>query len=381
MHVGGLYFMYYVLFFVALITIQWVLFVFFMNAGIKRNCGIPCDGEAVKQIWRKRYCVLICAEMIVFTGIRATDVGADTSAYLTALAYYRNLPRGSIMSAKLVYPFDFEVGYFFLTKLCAYLNFSSTAFLFVISSLIYVPVFVFIYRYSKSCLTGILIYFAFGFFVYSLGIFRQMIAISICLTAIPYIKKKKLIRYLLICIFASLFHFTAVVMIPLYFLGKIDLKKYKIQFYIAVLIIQAFCFVYARDIIIAMLKIFKIYSGYVGGKYDVQGGTYLNLIFLNILLFMGVFFVVPHVDKENFLWVIGIALACIIQSCAYQMGIMGRLVYYYSVFEIALIPLVSENLFIDKKYVNIGVVGALFLLILRSVNRDEVLQGYRFLWN
>lgn len=372
--------MYYVLLFVALIIIQWVLFVFFMNAHIKRSYRIPYDGEAVKQVWRKRCCILVCAEMIVFTGIRATDVGADTTTYLTALAYYRNLPHSSIISAKLVYPFDFEVGYLFLTKLCAYLNFSSTAFLFVISSLTYIPVFVFIYRYSKNCLIGILIYFAFGFFAYSLGIFRQMIALSICLLAVPYIKKKKLIRYLLICILACSFHFTAVVMIPFYFLGKIDLKKYKIQFYIAVLVIEVFCFVYARDIIITMLKIVKIYSGYVGGKYDTQGGTYLNLIFLNILLFMGVFFVVPHVDKENFLWVIGIALACIIQCCAYQMGVMGRLVYYYSVFEIALIPLISENLFIDKKVVNIGVISILVILILRTVSGDKVLQGYRLLW-
>ena len=37
-----------------------------------------------------------------------------------------------------------------------------------------------------------MIYLAFGFFGYSLGIFRQMIAISICLMGFKYVLERKL---------------------------------------------------------------------------------------------------------------------------------------------------------------------------------------------
>ena len=55
--------------------------------------------------------------MICFVGIRSFDLGADMGNYLGSLRYYSALPHDQILKAKLVYPFDYEVGYFYLTKL------------------------------------------------------------------------------------------------------------------------------------------------------------------------------------------------------------------------------------------------------------------------
>ena len=393
--------MYYVLSFVVLIIIQWVLFMYFMNSDIGKSIATSVNTrEVAKKIWTRRYCALICAEMILFSGFRAFDVGVDTSVYLNALVYYSNLPHNEILSAKLVYPFDFEIGYFFFTKICAYLNFNRTMFLLVVAALTYIPIFIFIEKYSKIPLISILTYFAFGLFAYSLGIFRQMIALSLCLCAVPYIKKKKLIVYLLICGFAGLFHLTALMMIPFYFLRYVDLNKRRTIYFSSVLAIELFCFIFARDIILVILKFFGNYAGYIGGKYDVQGGTYLNLVYLNVLLFLGMFAVTSHVDKEDTLSVKGIAIACIIQSCSYAMGIMGRLVCYFSVYEMLLIPLIVENLFNEKTVddiallprvkehglrkkamLEIAAVFMLFLLVFWVTHNDAVLQDYRFIWS
>ncbi len=373
--------MYYILSFVALIIVEWGLCAYCADSHIARSVVRDSNSrELIKKGWEKKFCVVVCAEMILFAGFRALTIGADTSTYLNALTYYKSLPQGEILSAKLVYPFDFEIGYFFLTKLCAYLNFSSTMFLLLIATMTYVPLITFVYKYSKNPLISVLVYFAFGLFAYSVGLFRQMIALSICLCAVPYIRKRKLIQYLLLCAFASLFHLSALIMIPFYFLNYLDLRKNKTKFYILVIVLEILCFIFARSIIIEILKNFKLYAGYEGGKYDVQGGSYFNLIFLNILLFLGMFVVVPRVDKFDTICVKGIAVACIIQSCSYAMGIMGRLVCYYSIYEMILIPLVAENLVKEKSIVKITTVILLFGLIFISLKNNILMQNYHFIW-
>ena len=47
-------------------------------------------------------------------------------------------------------------------------------------------------------------YLAFGFFGYSLGIFRQMIAISICLMGFKYVLERKLYYYIIFILLAMI---------------------------------------------------------------------------------------------------------------------------------------------------------------------------------
>lgn len=374
--------MHYILSFVVLIIIEWMLCMCCADAHIAKSIVRDVNSrELIKKKWEKYFCVIVCIEMVLFAGFRSLDIGTDTGTYLKALNYYKNFSRDKILSAKLVYPFNFEIGYFFLTKLCAYLNFSSTMFLLLIATVTYIPLFTFVYKFSKNPLISVLSYFAFGLFSYSVGLFRQMIALSICLCAVPCIKEKKLILYLLLCVFASLFHLSALIMIPFYFLGYLDLKKHKIRRYIFIIIIEAFCFIFARKIVLNILDFIPHYVGYIGGKYDIQGGTYLNLIFLNVMLFLGVFAVVPRVDKDDTIFVKGMIVACIIQSCSYALGIMGRLVCYYSIYEMFLIPLVAENIVKEKSIVKITAAIMLLVLIIINLKNDMFMQNYHFIWS
>lgn len=374
--------MYLVLIFIFFIIVQWL---FCLNR-IKIDLNRTRENDTftyvnINKKWRKRFCITVCTEMILFTGFRALDIGADTSTYLNALEYYKSLPRNEIISAKLVYPFDFEVGYFLLTKICAYLNFSSTAFLLLVSIIIYIPLFIFIGNYSIDPLISILAYFAFGLFTYSLGLFRQMMALSICLCAIPFVKKRRIVKCLLIYLLAALFHLTALIMIPFYFLNLIDLKRHRLLFLISIFTIEVFSFIFARDIIIRIIHLIPNYAGYEGSAYDVEGGTYLGLIYLNTLLFFGVWRVLPFVRNEDALWIKGIAVACILQSCSYAMGIMGRLVCYYSVYSVILIPLIEKHLIKELGIAKIIFTILLLGLIIITMSRDTaVIQNYRFIW-
>lgn len=372
--------MHYVLLFVALISIQWILCLYHMNFRINRM--IVKNSESctyVERLCAKRYCILICLEMILFAGLRALRIGADTSVYLNALVCYKNLPRNEILNAPLIYPFDFEAGYFLLTKICAYLQINQTAFLFVVAVLIYAPLFAFINKNSKNPLISVMAYIAFGLFSYSVGLFRQMIAISICLCGVPFIKQKKCVKYCLCCILACLFHSTALIMIPFYWFDRIDLKRHRTSYLTIVLGLEVVCFLFGRKIINFILGFVQKYSGYIGSRYDVQGGSYLGLIYLNLLLILSILVVVPKVNDEDAMCIKATMIACILQSCSYAMGVMGRIVCYYSIYSIILLPLVANHIVKEKAIARIGLYALLLALTLYVVKNDMVLRNYQFL--
>lgn len=140
------------LYLIGIIITQWILL--FPNGKVTFN-------KKIKKKQKKIFLIITCIELIIFTGLRASNIEADTSVYINALNHYKALPHNEILSAKLVYPFDFEMGYFIFTKICAFLSLSETMFLTIIATIIYIPIFKFIYDYSENPLISILVYFAF----------------------------------------------------------------------------------------------------------------------------------------------------------------------------------------------------------------------------
>ena len=65
--------------FIGLALVQWFLFY--------PNGKIPLESEVATRHNRK-FAIRICVELILFAGLRATWIGADTGVYLRALNYY-----------------------------------------------------------------------------------------------------------------------------------------------------------------------------------------------------------------------------------------------------------------------------------------------------
>ncbi len=345
-----------------------------------RNYRVEMKNNFVRKLDEKQiWAVIACLQLILLVGLRGYGVGADMDTYLGALEYYRSMPWNEVLSAKLVSPYDFEIGYFVLTKLCAFFQMNNTIFLFVIAIIIYVPVFIFIARFSDYPELSILIYFGMGLFTYSLGIFRQMIAISICLLGMNYIKERKLIKYVGIILLAMLFHTTAIVMLPLYFLYKLDMRIAVIGTIVA----EVIGLLLGRPIIRLALVIFPKYAGFLGGKYDVIGGSYLMLILLNMLLLLGIVtYKYYHDDSFTFkLSLIGLMIAIILQSIGYSMGIVGRIVPYYTVYCMVVIP---NSIFRWKGKLNkiLYVFATIFfgLMFLYDISGNIQRCGYQFVW-
>lgn len=358
--------------FMGLALLQW--FILYPNGKVSMRVEVASRHN-------RNFIILLCIELIFFAGLRDTDIGADTSLYLRALDYYASLPKDNILSAKLVYPFDFEPGYFLFTKLCALAGMSEMQFLLLIAVIIYVPFCRFLYRYSENPMMSFIYWFAFGLFGYSLGLFRQMIAISITLYGFSYIKERKLVRYLLITILASTFHLSALIVIPLYFIYIFDVKR----IFKWVLILETIVYVGARTVLLFILRFFPRYAGYIGGQYDLQEQGNTMFVFLNILLILGYYIYCKNEKNQNptmHICINAMMVAVVIQAMAHVMAILGRITNYYSIYMVLLIPMCINRYFKQRSKLYANIIVSLFLILIFYIMnvRGGALEPYQFNW-
>lgn len=227
---------------------------------------------------------IVCIELILFAGFRSVDIGVDTKNYLYALHYYKKLPINEIFAIANPWNIDYEIGYMLLTKISASLQLSDTSFFILIASFIYIPVSKYIYEESDDVVISMLFYLCFELFAYSLGIFRQMISISILLLAIKYVKKRQIFKFMIIVLIAMSFHYSAVVAIPLYFVYN---KKFKKIYLYYLIIIEVLIIFFGTKIIELLFGILGKYTHYIGSKYAGSGGGYTLIFVLHILLMVG----------------------------------------------------------------------------------------------
>lgn len=101
--------------------------------------------------------------------------------------------------------------------------------LFVITSFI---ILILIYTYAieefEDYDMALFLFIVLGFYFSTFNGIRQWLAIAVFMFSFKYIKQKELIKYLGCIIVASLFHITSLLLIPAYFLFKLNIKdRYK----------------------------------------------------------------------------------------------------------------------------------------------------------
>ena len=219
---------------------------------------------------------------------------------------------------------------------------------------------------------SILCYFAFGIFSYSLGVFRQMIAISILFCGWHYVTERKLLKYALTVFIAMLFHTTALIAVLLYVLYGIKWKRV----ILSVVGVELLLLMLGRPIVMMAIKLLPKYAGYIDGEYDLQGGSYLMLILLNLILFACV--IVGEIKKEHDdLLICALMIACCLQAVGYSMAIFGRIVPYFSIYIMFAIPNTVDKLGKKlKTVVTFLAVGVLFLLAYREFSGNAYVTPY-----
>ncbi len=158
-------------------------------------------------------------------------------------------------------------------------------------------------RYTKMPVVGLLAYYAILYFNLEMIYLRQAMAVALCFFSLQYVEQKSLWRFVLVVIFASLFHRVALMILPLYFV----LDK-KLPIWLYSVIIGVGCVVMLLGV--PWIKtIFMTVSGWLGEDYADKAETYtenarfaVNRVlsigfYINIALFVCLMLFKNRIDK------------------------------------------------------------------------------------
>ena len=197
----------------------------------------PADGiveseQQAKKLRRQRWWLLLVAAlpMLALVAFRAPQMGADTGGYLKFFDQMGNTPWDQIFIRNEA-TYEFEEGFVIFEKLLTYVTDDSRVYQ-VLYTLIYLLALV---TFANELEKG---HFAFLFFFATMGTYtfmftgvRQCLAMSICLFSYPFIKRKKLIPFLILVVLAFYFHKSAILFLAAYFIYNRRLGWFNVVIY------------------------------------------------------------------------------------------------------------------------------------------------------
>ena len=241
-------------------------------------------GSKCKNITdRKIIMTVLFFILFLFSALRY-DTGYDYS--YTYLPGYYKIVNGGVT--------HFEPLFVLLNKFVFYV-FNNVDFLFGLCSFITIGIIVaWVFKESSDYFISIVMLFATRFYLYSFTQVRQYIAIAIFLYSIKYIINKNFKKYFFNIIIASLFHKTAFLYFPIYFLNrlKIDRKKFLLIFIIAPLFSPLFNRLY---IIIGNY----FYHNYMASNYGVGNSSIVSTV-LALIFSIITFIYMNKLDNDKY---------------------------------------------------------------------------------
>ena len=155
--------------------------------------------------------------------------------YFSYIEIFEKVRAAQGFSALLALPY--EPGFVLLSKLMTLFIHNHTVMYGVYELLILAPVVWFIYRYCKDAWFSTWLYVTLTFFYTSMNFTRQSLACSIVVLGYRFLRDKKPVPFLLLVLLAASFHYTALIMLPVYFVCHLPLSKWRATAYAGVTLV------------------------------------------------------------------------------------------------------------------------------------------------
>ncbi len=214
--------------------------------------GLPLCSKKCGKGGRIAYCVGFAAVFIFLSAMRF-QVGYDYNSYggMYFNMKYMGLEEVTVMRA--------EKGFLMpLYVLNLAVEDYRTVFIYT-SLIIYSAVFYLIYKESSNPWISVVAYLCFGLFFNSLCFLRQVMAALLCGYAVRYVDERRPFRFAVLVIAAASFHWSALIMLALYFFLRI--KPSYIYLGAVALCTAVFC-VFSKSLLSWAVDTFYMYSNY-----------------------------------------------------------------------------------------------------------------------
>lgn len=241
--------------------------------------------------------------------------------------------------------------------------------------------------YSNHVLMGLLIYYPFFFFIFDMSGIRQGLAIQIVLFSVRYISQKEFNKFIFCIIIATTIHWTAILLLPLYFFANKKISTgYTIFFFLMSFVIFTFKIKWIGVLLggfVDQINSFTMLSDKVAVYttneiFSQQRGwdlySFYNFVRISIIILVMHFynnhFTKSILNFNIFYNFIIFELVCIF--CLFEFfEISERLRFYFTIAEVIVL---SCSLFVFKNHI-----VRIFLLLILALG--VFLNAYPFLLN
>jgi hypothetical protein len=274
------------------------------------------------------------------------------------------------------YDIELEIGWTIINKILYSISTDSLILLFFVSTIMLLCYFITINSYSSIPWLSIFILLCTVFYD-SLFVLRQHLAMAICLLSIPYIIKRKPIKFLLVTLLAISFHNSALVWIPVYIVYSFEINRR----FVFMLIVLTSLFYFTTEIILGNLilvtrKIMAYTDPENQGTINAFKGSAVVLSILVLSLYS--FKKVDKIKGYNKLFFQLSMIAFVLNFLPFfasSFTLFSRLHLYYSISGIFLIPNALANISNKKLYyILTPVICVCYLFLLNAF----VQYGYGF---
>ncbi len=232
---------------------------------------------------RAVYCSAMGLVLFLVSALRA-HVGYDYNLYG---GWYMDVQTSSMDDIMLIKQ---EKGFMVPMKLISDVNSDYQVMFVIIAFIITAAVMLYIFVYSEKPYLSVFFYISFGLFFNSMNFMRQMIAAAVILYAMQYIRKKQFMRFAALVLFASVFHVSALIVLPFYFILRIKMDWLTLGTYTAITVLFM---LFSWDILDFITD--YVYKGYDPAKSaEVINGT--NPIYA---VFFSVFFLLTFLVRKE----------------------------------------------------------------------------------
>lgn len=196
--------------------------------GIFAICTIAAiiNGKLKNEKEKRIFEILVLLLLCIISGTRYNLGGTDYFVYKKAYSVVPMIRDFNFANIQNVYgTFGMEKCYLFLNSLVKSMGLNFYGFTLLHSIIFYSCMYIGLKRYTKN-FNYFLVVFLYKMFFYDTFIsMRQSISMAIFFIAVQFIEKRKPIKYFALCILAFLFHNSAIILFPLYFINRIKISK------------------------------------------------------------------------------------------------------------------------------------------------------------
>lgn len=327
----------------------------------------------VKRNWK--YGLLILSILGTFLPMYLINscmsyVGNDYVNYYT---YYQNIVSGKGQ--------DVEIGYKLINIFVAKIGLGFQGIYFITCFIAYGLLMICIRIYSQNYVMSYLLFFSGGFFfLLGLNQIRQFVAVGCVFLAYHFIEKKKPIIYFGLVILGGLFHVTAFVMLPFYFILE---KKIRLSMYVVGALVILPINIFFNDIMVWLFQTFMpryLNSNYISKEYTLEV-PYLTMVIVTILIAL---FLASQENKSidgiDRIFFNGCMISLVLVTVCTWLPEYKRFVYYFFIPTIFYIPrlLDKEKRFFVKLAILLILIVGEWIYVSSTLSFNHVLPYKTF---